>query len=207
MGPREAAALVAREADAGVAAAFGAMDSTRILVPESVIARVSSVPPGADDLDDVVWQAEIHLRVSEVDHVADGSHAGVGVDSSPVADLPVDALLGSGPVWSGLLVSAGFATIGELAAATSAQVAALSKRLGTQAVVLAGRSRIAAQPWPTLPPDASSWGTVLDVARTDPAEIRGDRVTARAFWAFSVQLASAVDARMLKRIRLHPSSG
>ena len=209
---RELAALVAREADAGVAGALAALEASRVLVPETVTARVSSVPPGgADSLDEVVWQAEVVLRASSgavVSAPGPGSPGPAPAEPAGpqgvLAGMPVTVLSGAGAAWGSTLAGAGFATVGELAVATAAQVAGLGAR-GAHALVLVGRARVATQPWPPLPPGAASWGSVLAVARRDPATLPGDRVLAYAVWALCVELLGAVDSGVLARVPLVPS--
>lgn len=207
---RELAALVAREADAGVAGALAALDASRALVPETVTARVASVPAGGtDSLDEVVWQAEVVLRASAGAVAVAAPGAGSpgpapSVPSGPheaLAGMPVTVLSGAGAAWGRRFSEAGFATVGELAVATAAQVAGLGVR-GTTALVLVGRARVATQPWPPLPPEAASWGSVLAVAGRDPATLPGDRVLAYAAWALCVELVGAVDSGVLAGVRL-----
>lgn len=202
MGPQEAAALVAREADAGVAAALSSFDASGVLVPEQITARVSSVPEGEVSLESVVWQAEVTL----VAGTGGGASAVSGPSiESPIGDLPVAAIRGAGPAWSERLSAAGWPTVGSLAAATSAELRQAVGGLGAHLITLAGLARLAVQPWPALPVDARSWGSVLDVASVDPATLPGDKVAAHAAWALAVELLATVDGDALATIGMAPT--
>lgn len=202
MGPQEAAALVAREADAGVAAALGAFDASGALVPEQITARVSSVPDGAVSLESVLWQAEVTLVAGTGGGTA--AVAGTSIDS-PIGDLPVASIRGAGPAWSGRLTAAGWSTVGALATATSAELRQAVGGLGAHLITLAGLARLAVQPWPHLPADARSWGSVLDVAQADPATLPGDKVTAHAAWSLAVELLATIDGDALATIAMVPT--
>ncbi|MFV0374148.1 hypothetical protein [Microbacterium sp.] len=199
MQPTQAAALVAREADIGVASALSAVDAAGILVVDEVIARVAHVPEGqkATPLEDIVWQAEVVM-----------SPTGAGRDGSPtrvpplampklLAALPVRALRGVGATWSARLVEAGLAQIGDLAIARPAALLDLARRYGNGVLELAGRARGLAAPWPELPATAPTWGSVVRIAEEGPAALGErtgiDAVLAHAVWDRCVATLSAVD--------------
>lgn len=204
MGPREAAALVAREADAGVAAALAAIDASRALVPEQVVARVAAVPEGAS-LEDVTWQAEVTMTAGA--WAAGGSTPWPATDEtveSPVRELGVAAIRGAGPAWAERLTEAGWPSVGALAAATSIELRRAARRYGASALALAGLARLAVQRWPVLPLEARAWGSVLDVARADPSTLPGDQVAAHAAWALAVELLATIDGEALAKLPIRP---
>ncbi len=195
----ELAALVAREADLGVAAALSAVDAAGVLSVDRVIARVGSVPPdGATSLDDVAWQAEVVMRPS------DRPEESIAPDALPkrLAELPVAALRGVGDIWGPRFVRAGLSRVGDLALADRSALAPLVAAYGTTVLDLAGRARTLVGPWPTLPPAAAGWGSVLDIARGDPAGLPTDRVLALSVWNRCLSALSALDSEALAGISL-----
>lgn len=195
----ELAALVAREADLGVAAALSGVDAAGVLSIDRVIARVGAVPPdGATSLDDVAWQAEIVLRASDRPEVS------IAPDVLPkrLADLPVAALRGVGDTWGSRFVQAGLPRVGDLAVADRSTLHPLATGYGTAVLGLAGRARTLVAPWPTLPPGAAGWGSLLDIARGDPADLPTDRILALSVWNRCLGALSALDSGVLAGITL-----
>jgi predicted flap endonuclease-1-like 5' DNA nuclease len=201
--PAELAALVAREVDEGVASALTALDAGGALVLETVIARVAApgdhaAPAGKPvRWDAVTWAAEMVLRVDPSSaQRRQGERAEPRVPTV-IAALPVGAVRGVGPAWAGRLTSAGVTTVGALATAGPAQVSAWAHHWGSDALALAARARGCAV---TLPESAATLGaghSVLDLARSDPAGLPGDRLERVALWQAATTLAGGIDATVL----------
>lgn len=206
MGPQELAALVAREADAGVAGALRAFDSAGALTVETIVGRIGSRPAAVDTpWEDVVWLAEVVMRPS-------GTVRDVPSESSepPVVDVPalvgrlaVSALRGVGPRWAARLEARGVRTLGDLASTSPATVAAWAREEdGGHAVQLVARARECAVEWPRV--DPSDTRSVLEVSESDPGQAAGwppgSRAEAHALWAACLRLRAAIDDEVLDRV-------
>lgn len=206
MGPAELAALVAREADAGVAGALRALDAAGVLSVEQVVGRIGSRPASeSTPWEDIVWQAEVVMRPTGVLRqlpTEPGQPSGVDV-SDVVAGLPVRALRGVGARWSELLASRGIRTIADLASTTPSSLAAWSRETdGGYAVQLVARARTCAGPWPVVDPSDSR--SVLEVSESDPGDTGGwpprSRAEAHLLWSSCVRLRAAIDDSVLDRV-------
>lgn len=208
MGPQELAALVAREADAGVAGALRAFDSAGALTVETIIGRIGSRPTSVDTpWEDVVWQAEVVMRPSGT--VRESAPED---EEQPVVDvpdllgrLPVSALRGVGPHWAARLQERGMTTVGELASTSPATVAAWAREEdGGHAVQLVARARECAVEWPQV--DPADTRSLLEVSESDPGQSAGwppgSRAGAHALWAACLRLRAALDDDVLDRVRV-----
>ena len=214
MGPAELAALVAREADAGVAGALRAVDAAGVLTVERVVGRIGSRPAtDTTPWEDVVWQAEVVMRPSGL--VREQSPVpGQGPAPDPggvgglVATLSVRALRGVGARWAALLSERGIESIGDLASTTPATLAAWSReRDGGYAVQLVARARTCVGPWPSVDPHDTR--SVLEVSESDPGDVTGwppgSRAEAHLLWACCLRLRAAVDDTVLDVVRVNGS--
>ena len=206
MGPAELAALVAREADAGVAGALRALDAAGALSVETVIGRIGSRPASVTTAwEDVVWQAEVVMRPTGVlrDPGTDSpSPAPLDVPGL-VADLPVSALRGVGAQWAERLAARDVRTIGDLASVTPGALAQWAgERHGGYAVQLVARARTCAGAWP--PVDRSDSRSVVAVSESDPGDVSGwppgSRAQAHALWSGCLRLRSAIDDTVLDHV-------
>ncbi len=205
MGPAELAGLVAREAEAGVATALVATDSSGQFVLEKVVGRVGTRDPAAgaaQPAEDRPWEAEFHLR-----HVPGGATAAPGSPDSAslpaaIAALPVAAIRGVGPAWGARLGTVGVVTVGDLAAMSPSAVVSAARRHGHGLLTLVARARACAQPWPVV--DPSDRRSVLDVAAHDPVDEEGvppgSRVQPMALWGHCLALAACLDDDVLGRL-------
>lgn len=206
MGPQELAALVAREADAGVAGALRAFDSAGALTVETIVGRIGSRPASVDTpWEDVVWQAEVVMRPSGTVREALSESTEPPVASVPdlVGRLPVSALRGVGPRWTARLEDRGVRTLGELASTSPATLAAWAREDdGGYAVQLVARARGCAVEWPRV--DPSDARSVLEVSGSDPGRATGwppgSRAEAHALWAACLRLRAAIDDDVLARV-------
>ena len=202
MGPAELAGLVAREAEAGVAAALAATDAAGVLVLERVVGRVGTRPPrasGDQPDDDPPWQAEFHLRH---DPRAGLAATDIGEVPARLAALPVRALRGVGPAWAERFAGHGIRSVGELAAASPTTVTAWTRTDGRAVLALVARARACTGEWP--PVDRHDARSALVVATTDPADLEGvppgSRADAVALWGHCLRLAAALDDDVLAGI-------
>ncbi|MFW5471685.1 hypothetical protein ACOCJ5_00075 [Knoellia sp. CPCC 206450] len=211
MGPAELAALVAREADAGVAGALRAVDAAGVLTVERVVGRIGSRPASATVAwEDVVWQAEVVMLPSgsvRDEETLPGPPSGRDA-ADVVASLSVRALRGVGSRWSDLLAERGVVTIGDLAATTPATVAEWARlRDGGYAVQLVARARTCAGPWPFVDPHDTR--TLLAVSEADPGDVTGwppgSRADAHLLWGTCLRLRAALDDDVLARLRVNGS--
>lgn len=195
MGPAELAALVAREADTGLAAALTAWDAPGVLAVDTVVGRIGSRPAGTDVVwDDVVWQAEFHLRpTSRIAPGTDPDHPAGSVPEA-VAMLPVGAVRGVGAAWAARFTRLGAPTVGALAGASPVTVSSWVAAHGPTAAQLVGRARTATGPWPEVA--GGDRRTVLDVVRTDP----GPDPAEIALWGHCLRLLAALDDSVLARL-------
>lgn len=209
MGPAELAALVAREADAGVAGALRAVDAAGALTVERVVGRIGSKPASdTTPWESVVWQAEIVMRPSGLVREAptapgEGPEPGM---ASVVASLSVRALRGVGERWTTVLTERGVETIGDLASTSPASVAAWSRtRDGGYAVQLVARARTCVGAWPAV--DPADTRTLLAVSESDPGDSSGwppgSRADALLLWSTCLRLRAAIDDSVLDRIRVN----
>lgn len=206
MGPAELAALVAREADAGVAGALRAIDAAGVLTVEQVVGRIGSRPASeSTPWEDIVWQAEVVMRPTGVvrQPQTEPGQASGGDVRDIVTGLPVSALRGVGSRWAERLGTRGVRTIGDLASTTPAALAAWSREKdGGYAVQLVARARTCAGPWPEVDPADSR--SLLEVSETDPGDTEGwpprSRAEAHLLWATCLQLRAAIDDTVLERI-------
>ncbi|MFW5470029.1 hypothetical protein ACOCJ4_08305 [Knoellia sp. CPCC 206435] len=206
MGPQELAALVAREADAGVAGALRAFDSAGALTVERVIGRIGSRPSELSTAwEDVVWQAEVVMRPSGTVRDAASGTAEPAVADVPdlVGRLAVSALRGVGERWATRLEARGVRTIGDLASTSPAAVAAWAREEGGgYAVQLVARARECAVAWPHV--DPTDTRSVLAVSQSDPGDAAGwppgSRAGALALWAACLTLRAAIDDDVLDRL-------
>ncbi|KGN42579.1 hypothetical protein [Knoellia aerolata] len=209
MGPQELAALVAREADAGVAGALRAFDSAGALTVETVVGRIGSRPASVDTpWEDVVWQAEVVMRPSGVvrDPTSEPSEAPVSDLPDLVRRLSVSALRGVGPRWADRLAQRGVLTVGDLASLSPSTVASWAgEEDGGYAVQLVARARTCAGDWPQT--DASDARSVLEVSEADPGAAAGwppgSRADAHALWSACLRLRAAVDDDVLAEVRVN----
>lgn len=210
MGPAELAALVAREADAGVAGALRAFDASGALSVETVIGRIGSRPAGdTTPWEDVLWQAEVVMRPSGTvrDLPTTTSEEPVSLDVPEViATLAVQALRGVGGRWRAALEQRGILTIGDLASVSPASLAAWSRESdGGYAVQLVARARSCAGAWPRVDPGDAR--TLLAVSESDPGDVSawppGSRADAHLLWAACLRLRAAVDDDVLARITVN----
>ena len=203
MGPAELAGLVAREAEAGVATALAATDSSGQFVLERVVGRVGTRGPtsSGEGTDSAPWEAEFHLR-----HVPGGPFTaqappGVSVPAA-LAALPVAAIRGVGPAWSKRLSSLGVSTVGDLAALSPSAVDRAAARHGHHLLALVARARACGQPWPAVSP--SDRRSVLDVARHDPADVEGlppgSRQAPTVLWGHCLALTACLDDDVLAHL-------
>ncbi|MGL5852839.1 MAG: hypothetical protein ACRCZD_18830 [Phycicoccus sp.] len=201
MGPAELAGLVAREAEAGVAAVLAATEAPGMFVLERVVGRVGTRAPGAPSRtgDDEQWQAEFHLRHDPRTHLVP---APPGQVSARLATLPVTAVRGVGPAWAIRLGAHGIRSVGDLAAASPATVATWVVTHGRTVLTLTARARACARPWPRV--DRHDRRSVLAVAGADPGDLEsvplGSRVDAVALWGHCVALTAALDDDVLSGI-------
>ena len=208
MGPQELAALVAREADAGVAGALRAFDSAGALTVERVIGRIGSRPGEVSTAwEDVIWQAEVVMRPSgTVRDPAPGTAAPAGADvPDRVGRLPVSALRGVGERWAARLEARGVRTVGDLASTSPATVAAWAREKGGgYAVQLVARARECAVEWTHV--DPTDTRSVLAVSESDPGDAAGwppgSRAGALTLWAACLRLRAAIDDDVLDRLPL-----
>ncbi|KRE43298.1 hypothetical protein [Knoellia sp. Soil729] len=210
MGPAELAALVAREADAGVAGALRAFDASGALTVDTVIGRIGS-RPAADSTpwEDVVWQAEVVMRPSGTvrDLPPTTTDAPANLDVPQViAALAVDALRGVGDRWRAALDRRGISTVGDLASVSPASLAAWSRESdGGYAVQLVARARSCAGAWPRV--DRGDARTLLAVSESDPGDVSawppGSRAEAHLLWAACLRLRAALDDDVLARITVN----
>ncbi len=208
MGPAELAALVAREADAGVAGALRACDAAGALTVESVIGRIGSKPTSeTTPWEDVVWQAEVIMRPSGLvrDLATTGDPESLDVPEL-IATLAVSSLRGVGERWSAALNQRGIATIGDLASISPSSLAAWSReREGGYAVQLVARARSCSGAWPRV--DHGDVRTLLAVSESDPGDIAGwppgSRADAHLLWAACLRLRAALDDTVLARINVN----
>jgi hypothetical protein len=206
MGPAELAALVAREADAGVAGALRAFDASGSLSVETVIGRIGSKPAtDPTPWEDVVWQAEVVMRPSgAVRDLPTSTHTPASLDVPEVlAALSVEALRGVGGRWRSALEQRGISTIGDLASVTPASLARWSRESdGGYAVQLVARARSCAGAWPRV--DPADARTLLAVSESDPGDVSGwppgSRADAHLLWAACLRLRAALDDDVLARI-------
>lgn len=206
MGPQELAALVAREADAGVAGALRAFDSAGALTVEAVVGRIGSRPASVDTpWEDVVWQAEVVMRPTGAvrDEPSESSQPTVTDVPGLVGRLGVSALRGVGPRWAARFEARGVRTVGDLASTSPATVARWAREEdGGHAVQLVARARECAVDWPRV--DPSDGRTVLEVSECDPGEAAGwppgSRAQAHALWAACLRLRAAIDDEVLDRV-------
>ncbi|KGN39539.1 hypothetical protein [Knoellia subterranea] len=205
MGPAELAALVAREADAGVAGALRAFDASGALEVEQVVGRIGSLPRSSTTpWEDVVWQAEVVMRPTGLvrDPEVEESDASVDVPAV-ISRLPVAALRGVGPRWTALLSDRGVRTIGELASVGPSTLASWSReRNGGYAVQLVARARSCAGAWPRV--DRTDVRSIVEVSESDPGDVAGwppgSRADAAALWASCLRLRAAIDDDVLERL-------
>lgn len=205
MGPQELAALVAREADAGVAGALRALDSAGALTVETVVGRIGSRPASVHTpWEDVVWQAEVVMRPTGTPRgPTSGSSEPVAVDVPDlVGRLPASALRGVGARWATRLEGRAVHTIGDLASMSPAAVAAWAREDGGYVVQLVARARECAVEWPQV--DPSDTRSVREVSESDPGNAAGwppgSRAGAHALWAACLRLRAAVDDDVLDRV-------
>ena len=203
MEPAELAALVVREADAGVAAALGAFDAAGALTVDTIIGRVGSLPRSATDgWQDIVWQAEIVMRPSAASAPRVPLFPPEAAADPPrlVAAMPVTVLRGVGRRWGAWLAGHGVQTVGDLANVSPATVAQWSTERSRYAAVLVGRARACCGPWPAV--EKGDRRSVLDVALADPGHAdtvgTGARERAHALWGHCLRLLAALDDRALR---------
>lgn len=209
MGPAELAALVAREADAGVAGALRAFDAAGSLTVETVIGRIGSKPSSdATPWEDVVWQAEVVMRPSGLvrDLPATSDEPGALDVPEVIAGLPVEALRGVGDQWGAALRRRAIATIGDLASVSPASLAVWSRDAdGGYAVQLVARARSCSGAWPRV--DRNDVRSLLAVSEVDPGEVSGwppgSRADAHLLWAACLRLRAALDDTVLARISVN----
>ncbi|GAA4124177.1 hypothetical protein GCM10022415_29920 [Knoellia locipacati] len=214
MGPAELAALVAREADAGVAGALRAMDAAGVLTVERVVGRIGSRPAtDTTPWEDIVWQAEVVMRPSGL--VREQSTApGEGPAPDPggvaglVGSLSVRALRGVGARWTAQLSRRGVESVADLASTTPAEVARWSQEKdGGYAVQLVARARTCVGPWP--PVDPHDTRSVLEVSESDPGDVSGwppgSRPEAYLLWGSCLRLRAALDDAVLALLRVNGS--
>lgn len=198
MGPNELAALVAREADSGVAAALESWEASGALVAESIVARVSSVPTDqditAEDLKSIVWQAEIRLRPQSV-HQAQKAEPGFTVPRQ-LARLPVTAIKGVGSYWASQLAEMQVSTVGQFAGLSPAAIIKFVDSHGFTVAEIVARARSCNQSLPAIPEEWKQL-TVTDVIAKGPDALSQDELLAGGIWDACLRLAAALDRDVL----------
>lgn len=212
--PSQAAALLGREIDAGFAAAYADLSSSRAVVVDRIVARVGALPPGfgededsAPDWSAVPWRAEVTLEPqSPGDPMAQGEAPGPddpggeggGRVRREIGELSTKKIRGVGPVWATTFASWGLSTVAELAEEDPSRIV---RRAGAQAAValpLLSRARDLAEPWPRVP--ASALGsTIAEIARQTPA---ADDLAMHALRARCLRVLGALDAHVAAVLQL-----
>ena len=180
MQPRQLAALLGTEVDAGFAAALNRLDGSGALVVDTIHTRVGAMPESDDgeeiDWSEVPWLADVVLtpqpdRPTAIGGESPGSGSAHDDSTSDpvrrrVAALPVAAIRGVGPGWSDRLASWGITSVGDFA---EADPSVLLRRAGgrrSMITVLLARARAAVVPWPAGLPGRGR--SIADLATSTP---------------------------------------
>lgn len=204
MEPSELAGMLAREVDAGVAIALGAIDSAGVLEVDRVVARVGSAPEGADvDWAELTWQAEVVMHVVPgrvAANVKGPGHASLTVPEA-IAALPVRALLGVGPIRDRFLASIGIRTVGQVASLDSGAVARWAGADGRYAIEIVGRARALPSGWPPEISRVVGSRSILDVALVGPEGLDGgDKAISGIAWEACVRLLGCIELDVLAKL-------
>ncbi len=210
--PSQIAAALAKEIDAGFAAALMSTEASGALVVDRIVARVSSLPKRVHEpaeWSSMIWQGEVVLLPGEASQYAGSSEGETGEAPDPadkpmvqeIAQLPVAAIQGVGPVWVSKLDGWGIRAVGELA---GADLKELADAAGAQWGVLAGligRAKTAVTPFAGKVHPADVGMSILALAREGIPETAGT-VYAAALRNYALALVSVVDIQYVAELRL-----
>lgn len=204
MEPAELAGMLAREIDSGIDVALRSIDAAGILSVERITARIGSAPKKAEvDWDMITWQSEVVMYVDAERRISALNDPESTPLSLPevVAALPVETLLGVGPVRAQHLSSMGIRTIGQLAALDSDAVAHWVSRVGRYAIEISGRARALPTMWPAGITRVVGSRSVLAVTLAGPDRLDGgDRAAATLAWEACMRLSACLDRNVLAQL-------
>lgn len=207
--PSQAAALLGREIDAGFAAAFSDLSSSRSLVVDRIVARVGALPGGEATEADwalVPWRAEVTLVAGTPGAPVPGEDGETGdPPGGPgeavrhrIAALPATTIRGVGKVWAQSFADWGWSTVGELAEADPSLVVLRAGAHDSVALPLLARARDLVGDWPPVPPEALG-RSVAELARETPPP---QALALHALRARCIQVLGGLDAHVAARLRL-----
>lgn len=216
MQPAQAAALLGREIDAGFAAAFTDLASSRALVVDRIVARVGALPPTSGDVQGasldwamVSWAAEVTLTPAtlgaqlgkagrELSHQSSAaSEAAEGIRGR-IAELPARRIRGIGPDWAARFGAWGLRTIADLAAEDPSVIVRRAGAHASVALPLLSRARDLTLPWPPVPA-AVAGRTITQLAHAAPPP---DDLAQHQLRAHCLRVLGALDAAQAARLTL-----